>query len=166
MTTNPSAKAANSTGYLRLPDVPDPEDMNNYLFLHFPGNTHHLAMYLGNQETTIMMGDVYIALEPTSSRAGLFHPDLFIAFNVNPAACRERNGYVIREQGKPPDFVMEIGSSSTGRRDITVKREGYARPGHPGILALRRLRGAVPRRAAGRRPAGEWRLPAHPHTTA
>ena len=131
MTTNPSAKAANSTGYLRLPDAPDPEDMNNYLFLHFPGNTHHLAMHLGNQETTIMMGDVYIAPEPTSSRAGLFHPDLFIAFNVNPAACRERNGYVISEQGKPPDFVMEIGSSSTGRRDITVKRDGYAALGIP-----------------------------------
>ena len=37
-----------------------------------------------------------------------------------------RNGYVISEQGKPPDFVLEIGSRSTGRRDVTVKRDGYA----------------------------------------
>ena len=56
MTTNPSAEAANSAGYLRLPDAPDPEDANTYLFRHCSGNTHHLAMHPGNQETTIMMG--------------------------------------------------------------------------------------------------------------
>ena len=40
-----------------------------------------------------------------------------------------RNGYVISEVGKPPDFVLEVASRSTGRRDYTVKREGYARYG-------------------------------------
>ena len=126
MTTNPSAKAAPAAGYIVLPDAPKPEDMNNYLFLHSPGNSHFLALHFGNPDTTIMFGDVYIAREPTSSQLGLFAPDLFIAFNVNPAAARERNGYVISEQGKPPDFVLEIGSRYTGRRDVTVKREGYA----------------------------------------
>ena len=53
-------------------------------------------------------------------------PDLLISFNTNPDASIRRNGYVISEQGKPPDFVLEIGSSSTGRRDATVKRDGYA----------------------------------------
>ena len=48
-------------------------------------------------------------------------PDLIIAFNADPAACNARNGYVISEQGKPPDFVLEIGSESTGQRDATVK---------------------------------------------
>ena len=88
-------------------------------------------MFLGNRETTIIMGDVYIAREPTSSNAGLFHPDLFIAFDVDPAACRERNGYVISEQGKPPDFVLEIGSRRTGHRDVNEKRDGYAALGIP-----------------------------------
>ena len=131
MTINPAAKKGRSTRYVRLPDAPEPEDMNNYLFLHSPGNSHYLALHLGNEDTTYMMGDVYIAPEPTSSRAGLFHPDLLIAFNVDPATARERNGYVISEQGKPPDFVLEIGSRRTGRRDITVKREGYAALGIP-----------------------------------
>ncbi len=131
MTTNPSAKAAPAAGYLVLPDAPKPEDMNNYLFLHSPGNSHFLALHFGNPDTTLMFGDVYIAKEPTSSQQGLFAPDLFIAFNVNPAAARERNGYVISEQGKPPDFVLEIGSRYTGRRDVTVKREGYAALGIP-----------------------------------
>ena len=131
MTTNPSAKAAPSTGYIVLPDAPKPEDMNNYLFLHSPGNSHFLALHLGYPDTTLMLGDTYIAREPTSSQLGLFAPDLFIAFNVNPAAAKERNGYVISEQGKPPDFVLEIGSRYTGRRDVTVKREGYAAMGIP-----------------------------------
>ena len=33
---------------------------------------------------------------------------------------------MISEVGKPPDFVLEVASRSTGRRDYTVKREGYA----------------------------------------
>ncbi len=131
MTTNPSAKAAPAAGYIVLPDAPKPEDMNNFLFLHSPGNSHFLALHFGNPDTTIMFGDVYIASEPTSSQRGLFAPDLFIAFNVDPTAARERNGYVISEQGKPPDFVLEIGSRYTGRRDVTVKREGYAALGIP-----------------------------------
>ncbi len=131
MTTKRAVQASQATGYVRLPDPPEPEDMNNYIFLHAPGNTHHLAEHLGNKDTTIIIGDAYISREPTSSRYGLFHPDLLIAFNVNPAASSDRNGYVISEQGKPPDFVMEIASPSTGRRDVTIKREGYAALGIP-----------------------------------
>ena len=131
MTTNPAAKADHATSYVRLPDPPEPEDMNNYIFLHAPGNTHHLVEHFGNEDTTIIIGEAYVSLVPTSSRLGLFHPDLLIAFNVNPSASSDRNGYVISEQGKAPDFVMEIASASTGRRDVTEKREGYAALGIP-----------------------------------
>ena len=118
-------------GYIRLPDRPDPEDMNNYLYFHSHGNALHLAEHFGNQDTTIILSDGYIAEEPTSSRKGLLLPDLLIAFGVDPIACRRRNGYLISEQGKPPDFVLEIGSKKTGRRDRTVKRAGYAKLGIP-----------------------------------
>ena len=36
------------------------------------------------------------------------------------------NDYIISELGKPPDFVLEVGSRSTGWRDYTIKREIYA----------------------------------------
>jgi Uma2 family endonuclease len=39
-------------------------------------------------------------------------------------AYKESNGYVIDEQGKPPDFVMEIASRRTVRQDIAGKRNG------------------------------------------
>lgn len=61
---------------------------------------------------------------------GDFVPDILVARGVrDPERIVRRNGYVISEVGKPPDFVLEVGSRSTGRRDYTVKREGYARYG-------------------------------------
>ncbi len=127
MTTRPAGAASSPTGgFVRLPDPPEPEDMNNHLYLNSQGNSLHLARHLGNEDTTLIIAGVYISPEPTGSRLGLFEPDLLIAFNVDPAACVARNGYVISEQEKPPDFVLEIGSRSTGRRDVTVKRDGYA----------------------------------------
>ena len=131
MSTNPAPRTAHATDFVRLPDPPEPEDMNNNIFLHLPGNSHNLVEHFGNEDTTIIMGDAYISRAPTSSRQGLFHPDLLIAFNVYPVASTDRNGYIIEEQGKPPDFVMEIASPTTGPRDVTDKREGYASLGIP-----------------------------------
>ena len=54
------------------------------------------------------------------------YPDLFVAFDADPAGYLARNGYVISEQGKPPDFALEIASRSTGRRDTVDKRISYA----------------------------------------
>ena len=53
-------------------------------------------------------------------------PDCLVAFGVDPAAIEFRNGYVIGEVGKPPEFVLEVASGSTGRRDVDVKRGIYA----------------------------------------
>ncbi len=33
---------------------------------------------------------------------------------------------MISEVGKPPDFILEVASRSTGRNDYTTKRKGYA----------------------------------------
>ena len=125
MTTKPSV------GFIVLPDVPEPEDMNNFLKLHLPGNSHYLAEHLGNPDSTLVTGEAYICRDPTRDARGLLYPDMLIAFNVDVALSEMRNGYVISDHGKPPDFVLEIGSESTGRRDVTVKRDGYAALGIP-----------------------------------
>ena len=44
---------------------------------------------------------------------------------------KDSNSYVISEQGKPPDFVMEIASESTGQEDTGNKRTWYADLGIP-----------------------------------
>ena len=66
----------------------------------------------------------YLRYEATNNAERLA-PDVVVTFRVNPSAIIARNGYVISEVGKPPDFVLEVVSRSTGQRDYTVKCEGY-----------------------------------------
>ena len=65
------------------------------------------------------------------NRARARRPDLLIAFDVNPEDYRDSNGYIVSEQGKPPDFVMEVASVSTAEVDTGIKREDYAALGIP-----------------------------------
>ena len=110
-----------------FPDPPeDPDDkMTSFDRLAASGNVYLLIEHFGNQETTLVAGKHYLALSPTLSLAGVRYPDLMVAFGVDPAAYKASNAYVISEQGKPPDFVLEIASRSTGRIDVTEKREEY-----------------------------------------
>ena len=54
------------------------------------------------------------------------YPGLLVAFGVDPEAYDASNGYIVSEQGKPPDYVLEVASESTGSADVGEKREYYA----------------------------------------
>ncbi len=58
-------------------------------------------------------------------------PDVYLAFGVNALAIRQRKLYLPWEVGKPPDWVLEVASSSTSRDDVGRKRDIYARIGVP-----------------------------------
>ena len=92
------------------------------------GLHHHLKQFLGNPETTIVSGEKYITARRGADRR---IPDLLVAFGVDPAAYREANGYVISQQGKPPDLVLEIASEGTGHIDVGEKRDFYESLGIP-----------------------------------
>ena len=130
MTTKPITPLPESGEIIRFPDAP-PEEMTAYYSVNYPGYPPSLAVHFGNMDTTIITSEVAAALIPTESYEGVRYPDLLIAFDVDPAANIARNGYLIPEQGKPPDFVLEVASASTARRDETVKREAYAAMGVP-----------------------------------
>ena len=127
MTTKPTSAKI----HLQLPEVPEPEDMNNYAFFHSLGHGMHLAAHFGKPETTIVFSDVYISPKVGSDQSEMLAPDLLIAFDVDPQALNRDRGYAVDHQGKPPDFVLEIASRKTGVRDITVKRRRYAEMGIP-----------------------------------
>ena len=55
-------------------------------------------------------------------------PDVYVAFDV---ANRHRNSYVVWEEGKPPDFVLEVVSPSSRRKDEKEKPDIYAEIGVP-----------------------------------
>ena len=134
MTTKPSNQTAGQTaGWFRLPDPPEgtPEDMTSFNQTNITGNTHHLIQYLGNQDTTLVAGEHYLSRIHPRDMSGVRYPDLIIAFDVNPAAYYHSNAYIISEQGKPPDFVLEIASRRTGRVDVEKKPGEYAALGIP-----------------------------------
>ena len=58
-----------------------------------------------------------------------FRPDLYVASGVEADAIRQRNGYVIWEAGKPPDFALEVASETTNQRDTGEKTGLYASVG-------------------------------------
>ncbi len=130
MTTKPVASLSESGAIIQFPNVP-PEEVTGYHHVNFPGYPGSLALHFGNRETTVILSEVAAGLFVTEDRAGIRYPDLLISFNANPTAIIPRNGYLIPEQGKPPDFVLEVASESTGRIDEGRKRLDYARFGVP-----------------------------------
>ena len=54
------------------------------------------------------------------------YPDLLVAFGVDPAAYKASNAYVISEQGKPPDFVLESHRGAPGA--LIPGRSGMTTP--------------------------------------
>ena len=109
-----------------LPDPPTRPDMEQF------DGISAFAWALGSRckrrDGYLISGSGY--LRSDAQDRGDFVPDIAFAENVGDVQrIIRRNGYVISEVGKPPDLVLEVGSRSTGRRDYTVKREGYARYG-------------------------------------
>ena len=110
----------------QFPEFPPRYDMQNIGDLHEIGYVATLKRHFGARDTTLVYGEVPIGAT-LSVRLGLRIPDLIIAFDCDPERAIERQGYDITEQGKPPDFVMEIASKTTGRVDYTEKRVDYER---------------------------------------
>ena len=115
----------------RLPDIPErePDEVTQFDQLFRNGLSHALAVHLGNPETTLIEADRWIVAAPGTFRELARYPDLLVAFGVDPAIYEANNGYVVSEQGKPPDFVLEVASASTADTDTGAKRVDYARLG-------------------------------------
>ena len=113
--TKHSPAASPST--FRLPDPPAEQDekMTNAHHLGRTGTYHHIVQHLGNPETTIVGSERFLIRGPERDMAGSRYPDLLVSFDADPIAYYRSNGYIISEQGKPPDFVLEIASASTGK---------------------------------------------------
>ena len=98
--------------------------MTSYRYVHLKGNPHFLAQHFAKPETTIVSAEFFLVAARRSRPLRV--PDLLIAFDVDPDLYYEQNGYVIADQGKPPDFILEVASPSTARVDTVDKREDYA----------------------------------------
>ena len=127
MTTRPALETQAADEYARLEQLPDPPrpytDMQQLPNVYAAFSI--LDAYFRGRPDVFVGGEGYLCRD-TRDRTGWVVPDCVVAFGVDPGAIMDRNGYVISEVGKPPEFVLEIASKSTGRADYTVKRDIYA----------------------------------------
>ena len=100
--------------------------MQQYAHVASAGTT--LAVYFASRPGTLVSGEGFLCYD-TRSHDGWLVPDCVVAFDVDPMSITQRNGYVISEVGKPPDFVLEVASRRTGQADYTRKRFGYVHYG-------------------------------------
>ena len=129
MTTSDTfAKTPQGQDRFRLPDPPqrEPDEMTSYDKLHKTGNSYLLAQHFGNDGRTLVEADRWIVPDRVFNRSRARRPDLLVAFDVDPAAYKASNGYVVSDQGKPPDWVLEVASVSTAEIDVGEKRLYYA----------------------------------------
>ena len=108
-----------------FPEYPPRDDMQNALYLNRYAHVTALEVHLGNPDTTLVLGEVSVAPTADFSKEHR-RPDLMVAFNCDRDLVIRQNGYAIETQGKPPDFVLEVASSTTGIIDFTDKRIDYA----------------------------------------
>ncbi|MDE2685425.1 MAG: Uma2 family endonuclease [Chloroflexota bacterium] len=111
---------------VELPDPPRAPDMQQYV--HIANVASTLMAHFASRPGTLISGEGFLCYD-TRSHDGWLVPDCVVAFDVDPESITDRNGYVIGEVGKPPDFVLEVASRRTGQADYTRKRFGYAHYG-------------------------------------
>ena len=120
---------------VRFPDAPPREDMQNLEQIYRPSMVSALELYLneveadkppGQRRSVYVASDIQVRPRPTLDLSRIFVPDLTVAFDVDEDVIRRDNGFSIENLGKPPSLVLEVASPSTGTRDYTIKRNGYA----------------------------------------
>ena len=130
-TTRPANAPEPPAKRFRLPDIPErhPDDMTSVDNLHRHGAIPNIAQYLGNPDTTIVSAEHYVVPGPAYVANESRYPDLLVAFDTDPDAYAASNGYIVSEQGKPPDFVLEVASRHTAADDLDAKMDYYERLG-------------------------------------
>ena len=85
-------------------------------------------------DTTIILSEVPSSVGLYASAAGSLRVSRTCWWPsawTTPASVYQSTAIPSSEQGKPPDFVLEVASPSTGREDYTGKRNDYAAFGIP-----------------------------------
>ena len=81
-----------------------------------------LWLYYRERTDVYVSGDLLIYYEEGTPRVSVA-PDAFVVFGVED---RMRMNYKVWEEGKGPDFVLEVASPSTWREDVARKPGVYA----------------------------------------
>ena len=123
----------------------DPEYDPAYLRAHYPPNEEPMAEaarfqrfwlsmlwplfeLFGKIPNSFVSGDIFIYYREDGEIKSVA-PDMIVSLNVDVDRIMDAGSYFLWAMGKPPDFVMEIGSASTANRDLYEKPAIYAEIG-------------------------------------
>ena len=84
-----------------------------------------LRLYFSDRPDVYVSGDLLIYYEEGNPRVSVA-PDTFVVFGVED---RMRMNFKVWEEGRGPDFVLEVASPNTWREDVERKPGVYARLG-------------------------------------
>ena len=84
-----------------------------------------LTSFFWNAPGALVDGDCPVYYRDGGGVQTYVKPDCMVAFGVDAAYIYARNGYFLEEVGKPPAFIMEIGSTTTAGNDTGFKRDLY-----------------------------------------
>ena len=129
MTYKPITLTETKEKCAQFPDFPPREDMQNWQYLYRRSFPTALTIYLGRQETTVAGCEIPLSPGLEVVRHDVRIPDMIVSRDSDPDLVLEQRGYAIDSQGKPPDFVLEVASQTTGVMDYTRKRSDYERYG-------------------------------------
>ena len=103
----------------------EPLAESDYQFYPLTDTVRALGLHFADRPDVYVAGNmlVYYRVNDVSARLA---PDVFVVFGVPK---RRRRIYLLWEEGKAPDFVLEVTSRSTRRQDRGFKRDLYARLG-------------------------------------
>ena len=101
-----------------LPDPPPLMDMR--AGSHNDEIRSILHVRYAGDPSVLVAGNGYLLFNRSGSGPRLV-PDCMVAFGVDAAAALNANAYVIDEVGKPPDFVLEVATSSATRLEYRGK---------------------------------------------
>ena len=128
MTTKATTLIQEASQPERFPEFPPREDMQNTNHLHLRSVLTSLAIHFAPRPRTLVHSEMPVS--PTlGMQQGVRIPDLMVAHDCDIEDAYLIDGYAIDRQGKPPDFVLEVASKTTGIVDYTAKRADYERFG-------------------------------------
>jgi Uma2 family endonuclease len=85
--------------------------------------TESLRLAWADRTDVFIGGNMFVYFSPDQVRTADFRgPDVFVAQGVER---RERKSWVVWQEGKAPDLVIELLSESTARQDKTTKKRIY-----------------------------------------
>lgn len=128
MSTQPLGRLRPARDFAHLKPLPDPPRLPDAMLQHkhITRADQTLETWFRQRSDALVGGEGYLCVNRTDPRNTWLAPDCVVALGIDPEHATVSNGYVINEVGKPPDFVLEVATESTGQRDYTVKRDQYA----------------------------------------